>query len=129
MDYKTMSYGRKLNFKSNTQFETALNATISRNLIPNTAVSQTVIDNYRPFVRFHFENRNSTVTIRLCIDGQALGDNTIQFSKREWYIQPLTAIDILPEEDNLQFTRVAIVNTHASTNTSNNDLIWDIANY
>jgi len=128
MDYEFMSYGY-VRYKSTTQKETALNATKIRNLLPNTAITQAIIDARKPFTRFHFENRNSTVTIQLAIDGQGLGDDTIQFSKREWYIQPLTAIDILPDEDNLQFTMVAIKNTHASTNTSNDELIWDIANY
>jgi hypothetical protein len=128
MNYETMSYGY-VRYKSETQSETALNATKIRNLLPNTAVTQPIIDSRLPFRRLHFENRNSTVTIQIAVDGQGLGDDSIQRSKRDFFLSPLSAIDILPEEDNLQFTMIAIKNTHATTNTSDNELKWDVANY
>jgi len=127
MDYKEMSL-KKL-YKSTVQSENALNAGDARNLLPNSSITQQIIDEYGPFTRFHLENKNTTITLQVSINGIALGDNSIISSQRDIFLLPSSALDILPEEDNLKITKIAIKNLDASTNTSNGDIVWDIANY
>jgi len=105
--------------------ELALNATIARVL----ALTDIERANYGPFVRAHIENLNATVTLELGVGGNALGDNTVVRSIRTYYLPPGSAIDILPEEDDLQFTQIAIRNTHAATNTANDDIVWSFSNF
>jgi len=131
MDYEKMSNPDKYNRFGHIRWakaptkELALNAGIARSL----SITDAERNNFGPFTRLHFENHNTTVTIQLDIDGCPLGDNTISNSRRNIFILPGTAIDILPDEDNVQFSMIAIKNTHGATNTSNDELVWDIANF
>lgn len=131
MDYGFMSNNpernifNKLKYKSATTFlAAALNATIAMAL----PISDSVRDNFGPFVRFYIENRNTTIIIQVDIEGNPLGDNTISNSKRTIYLQPLSFLLIEPA-DGIAFSMVSLKNTHAANNLATTDVAYDIANY
>lgn len=113
-------------WRSSVTSETALNSTKARNL----TISDTNIDNYGPFTRFRIDNKNTTITIQVDINGQALGDDSINGSVLTKFVLPDTFIEINPDQDpDLQFTRISIKNLHAANNTAAGDIVWSIANY
>lgn len=125
MNFKEMS---KALYKSNMVSHGIILATKTANLFPSTTVDQNKIDNYQPFTRFYIENRNSTITLRVDIQGQALGDDTIQGSIRSFNLLPGTWVEFEPE-DNLKFSMIAVKNTHAATDTVAGDIVYSVANY
>ena len=115
----------KEKWQSGIQKETALNAGVARNLDLSS------FKQYKPFVRLRLENKNTTITLRVAINGVALGDNSITDDFGE-----LISIDLLPSsileiepKDNMYIYSIAIKNTDASTNTSNDEIVWQVANF
>lgn len=118
-------YG-KHKWRSSITSEGALNATIARNIV----IAQATRDEYGPFLRLHLENKNTTITLQVDLNGSALGDNTVGASTHRIFLLPSSAIDILPPEDaDKEFYMVALTNTHAADNTAAGDIVWSIANY
>lgn len=120
-------FGR-LKYDSKKQSEAALNAGLARQL----SIADATVDSYGPFCFLRIENFNSSVTLRVAIDGAALGDASIVGAKREYNIPPLTGVEITPYSNgdpDVVFQRVVIKNTSGVDNLGAGDIIWQLRNW